>query len=195
MSSGLPVPSCQNWFDPVLRVLLVVRKRKHLQEKSSRKKRKRGGLKPQSTRRAATEPERDEMRRLELVRCEDVSSFSVRRVKLTLTSCSEEPLRGDHLDAALEDHPTGHVLVVRRETPHDSFSLSAGDEDGVAAAGGGGEEEGKVLYEHACGFLADVDATKIKLKRNKVRVQVVYVQQMREREGPQIFFFLMCRHL
>ena len=101
------------------------------------------------------------MRRWQLVRCEDVSvDVALRRVKLTLSpgddlTGTRSQLRAEHLDAALEEEEDAkggqHRLVLR----------STGEEEG---------EEGRdILYEHACGFLADVDATKIKLKRNKVR--------------------------
>ena len=101
------------------------------------------------------------MRRWQLVRCEDVSvDVALRRVKLTLSPGDDltgttSQLRAEHLDAALEEDAKGgqHRLVLR----------STGEEEG---------EEGRdTLYEHACGFLADVDATKIKLKRNKVRAR------------------------
>jgi hypothetical protein len=99
------------------------------------------------------------MRRLELVRCEDVSTeFSLRRIKLTLTQSPDDyndALRADQLDAAMEDHLEGQKLVLRS-------CVETEDDDDDAA-------EGRVLYEHGCGFRADVDATKIKLKRNKVR--------------------------
>ena len=111
-------------------------------------------------------PERA-MRRWQLVRCEDVSvDFTIRRIKLTL-SPGDEPtgttsqLRAEHLDAALEEDAEGgqHRLVLR----------STGEEEEEEE-----EEERRrdILYEHACGFLADVDVTKIKLKRNKVCVCV-----------------------
>jgi|AntAceMinimDraft_1070359.scaffolds.fasta_scaffold09193_3 hypothetical protein len=99
----------------------------------------------------------------ELLSCEEVSSgYALRHTKLTLRRRRSNESgdddgnlpRADQLDAEVEETATGHKFKLLRLDSETGWD--------------GGAEEGGVLFEHECGFLVGVEATKIVLKRNKV---------------------------
>jgi len=103
----------------------------------------------------------------ELVSSEVVQAPATGGLRLTLRLPEGSPdVRADRLDVGLLDHRDGHRVVVSVLGDGDG---EEGDRDGV----GGGDDSkaaGEVVFECACGFLAHVEATKVKLKRNKGKV-------------------------
>jgi hypothetical protein len=103
-------------------------------------------------------------------------------LRLTLRLPEGSPdVRADRLDVGLLDHRDGHRVVVSVMRDGDG---EEGDTDG-GGGGDGSEGAGELVFECACGFLADVEATRVKLKRNKGKVSQRPVLPI----GRHLFFY------